>query len=95
MDTDVEENQHGDRELSARLYGGDKEHRIRQEIVLGIGGVRVLRALGIQPSVFHANEGHTAFMPGHRSTSLVKPMAPFITDYDARRIDEYWDLVKP
>ena len=44
MDTDVEENQHGDRELTARLYGGDKEHRIRQEIVLGIGGVRVLRA---------------------------------------------------
>ena len=61
MDTDVEENAPGDRELSARLYGGDKEHRIRQEIVLGIGGVRVLRALGIQPSVFHANEGHTVF----------------------------------
>jgi starch phosphorylase len=48
--------------LTARLYGGDKDHRVRQEIVLGIGGVRVLRSLDLQPSVFHANEGHTAFM---------------------------------
>src|SRR5437870_757112 len=72
MDTDSEENAPGDRELSARLYGGDKEHRIRQEMVLGIGGVRVLRALGIQPSVFHANEGHTAFMLLERTRELVK-----------------------
>ena len=72
MDTDVEENQHGDRELTARLYGGDKEHRVRQEIVLGIGGVRVLRALGIQPTVFHANEGHTAFMLLERTRELVQ-----------------------
>jgi len=72
MDTDVEENPHGDRELSARLYGGDKEHRIRQEIVLGVGGVRVLRALGIQPSVWHANEGHTAFMLLERARELVQ-----------------------
>src|SRR5882672_1765740 len=72
MDTDVEENQSGDRELSARLYGGDKEHRVRQEIVLGVGGVRVLRALGIQPSVFHGNEGHTAFMLLERARELVQ-----------------------
>src|SRR5256714_14925901 len=72
MDTDVEENQQGDRELTARLYGGDKEHRIRQEIVLGVGGVRVLRALGIHPSVFHANEGHTAFMLLERTRELVQ-----------------------
>src|SRR5215467_2611515 len=72
MDTDVEENPHGDRELSARLYGGDKEHRIRQEIVLGVGGVRVLRALGIQPSVWHANEGHTSFMLLERARELVQ-----------------------
>jgi starch phosphorylase len=62
MDTEVDENSPADRELTARLYGGDKDHRVRQEIVLGIGGVRVLRAIGLQPSVFHANEGHTAFM---------------------------------
>jgi glycogen phosphorylase len=72
MDTDFEQNAPIDRELSARLYGGDKEHRIRQEIVLGIGGVRVLRALGIQPNVFHANEGHTAFMLMERVRELVK-----------------------
>src|SRR5262245_53324315 len=72
MDTDVQENQQGDRELSARLYGGDKEHRVRQEIVLGVGGVRVLRALGIQPTVFHANEGHTAFMLLERTRELVQ-----------------------
>src|SRR5499427_2144118 len=72
MDTDVDENQHGDRELTARLYSGDKEHRIRQEIVLGIGGVRTLRALGIQPTVFHANEGHTSFMLLERVRELVQ-----------------------
>jgi starch phosphorylase len=62
MDTDVEGNTAEDRQLSARLYSSDPELRIQQEIVLGIGGVRVLRALGIQPSVWHANEGHSAFM---------------------------------
>ncbi len=61
MDTDVKENAPWDRELSARLYGGDQDLRIRQEIILGIGGVRVLRALGIAPSVWHLNEGHSAF----------------------------------
>jgi starch phosphorylase len=71
MDTDVEENSPDGRGLSARLYGGDKEHRIRQEIVLGIGGVRVLRALGIHPTVFHANEGHTSFLMLERVRELV------------------------
>jgi len=71
MDTEVEENSPADRELTARLYGGDKDHRVRQEMVLGIGGVRVLRALGVQPSVFHANEGHTAFMILERIRELV------------------------
>ncbi|MDH5695216.1 MAG: alpha-glucan family phosphorylase [Dehalococcoidia bacterium] len=60
--TDVEENAPQDRQLSARLYIADRELRIQQELVLGIGGVRVLRALGIQPVIWHANEGHTAFM---------------------------------
>src|SRR5206468_8451676 len=72
MDADVDETCPGDRELTARLYGGDKEHRVRQEIVLGIGGLRVLRALGVQPSVFHANEGHTAFMMLERARELVQ-----------------------
>lgn len=62
LDTDVDENQPWDRELSARLYSGDSETRIRQEMMLGIGGVRALRKLGIAPSVWHMNEGHSAFL---------------------------------
>jgi len=62
LDTDLPENDSRDRELTSQLYSGDVEERIRQEMILGIGGVRVLRALGIQPSVWHMNEGHTAFL---------------------------------
>jgi len=59
---DVDGNIPQDRQLCARLYTADQEQRIQQEIVLGIGGVRTLRALGVKPSVWHANEGHCAFM---------------------------------
>ena len=62
LDTDLEENAPWDRELSARLYGGDRETRIQQEIILGIGGVRALKALGSTPAVWHLNEGHAAFV---------------------------------
>jgi glycogen phosphorylase len=62
LDTDIHPNSPQDRELSARLYGGDHEIRISQEIVLGIGGVRALRELGIAPTVWHMNEGHSAFL---------------------------------
>ena len=62
LDTNVEENNPQDRVLSARLYTSDQEERIRQLIVLGVGGVKALRALKIYPSVWHANEDHTAFM---------------------------------
>ncbi|HXF60456.1 MAG TPA: alpha-glucan family phosphorylase [Caldilineaceae bacterium] len=62
MDTDVPRNAPQDRELSARLYGGDREMRISQEIVLGIGGVRAVFALGYEPAVWHMNEGHSAFL---------------------------------
>jgi glycogen phosphorylase len=71
LDTDLPANAPWDRELSARLYGGDQELRLRQELVLGIGGVRVLRALGIAPRVWHANEGHTAFMMVERVRELM------------------------
>src|SRR2546421_11355551 len=71
MDTDVEPNAPHDRELSARLYGGDHEIRISQEIVLGIGGVRALRALGISPAAWHINEGHAAFLNLERCRELV------------------------
>ncbi|PDW01254.1 alpha-glucan family phosphorylase [Candidatus Chloroploca asiatica] len=62
MDTDIHPNSPQDRELSARLYGGDQEMRISQELVLGIGGVRALRRLGYSPTVWHMNEGHSAFL---------------------------------
>ncbi len=62
LDTNLEENPEQYRQLSARLYVADREQRLQQEIVLGIGGVRVLRALNINPAVWQANEGHTAFM---------------------------------
>lgn len=71
MDTDVAPNAPNDRELSARLYGGDREIRISQEIVLGIGGVRALRALGISPDAWHLNEGHAAFLNLERCRELV------------------------
>jgi starch phosphorylase len=61
LDTDVEENGEEDRKLTSRLYGGDQRTRIRQEIMLGIGGIRALSALGIEPAVIHMNEGHSAF----------------------------------
>jgi starch phosphorylase len=71
MDTDVDPNAPGDRDLSARLYGGNQEIRISQEIVLGIGGVRALRALGLKPAVWHMNEGHAAFLGLERAHELV------------------------
>ncbi len=62
LDTDIEENKPEDRQLSSRLYTAEREQRLQQEILLGIGGVRILRTLGIEPAIWHANEGHTAFM---------------------------------
>lgn len=72
MDTDIHPNAPEDRELSARLYGGDEEMRIAQEMVLGIGGVRALRAMRIEPAVFHMNEGHSAFLVLERAREFVE-----------------------
>jgi starch phosphorylase len=72
LDTDVPENQPKDRVLTQRLYSPDPETRINQEIVLGVGGVRVLRALQINPVVWHMNEGHSAFTTLERVRELVK-----------------------
>jgi starch phosphorylase len=72
LDTDVEGNPDWARRITDALYGGDREHRLRQEIVLGIGGVRVLRALGHEPTVFHMNEGHSAFLQLERLRELVE-----------------------
>jgi len=62
LDTDLEQNAAWDRELTARLYGGGQDTRLQQEIILGLGGVLALRAVGITPAVWHLNEGHAAFV---------------------------------
>jgi starch phosphorylase len=77
LDTDLEENAPWDRELSARLYGGDRETRVQQEILLGVGGVRVLKALGSDPAVFHLNEGHAAFVVLQRIRDLTEHGSSF------------------
>jgi len=77
LDTDLEENAPWDRELSARLYGGDRETRLQQEIILGIGGVRALRALGTDPAVWHLNEGHAAFVVLQRIREMLEQGTSF------------------
>ena len=62
MDSDIEENDEDFRGITLRLYGGDKEMRIRQEIVLGMAGVKALKVLGYEPTVYHMNEGHSSFL---------------------------------
>jgi len=62
LDTNVKTNSAAAREITETLYGGDREMRIRQEIILGVGGVRAFKALGLSPTVYHMNEGHSAFM---------------------------------
>jgi glycogen phosphorylase len=72
LDTDIDDNDHAGRIITDRLYGGDTEHRLRQEILLGIGGVRALQAVGIEPQVFHTNEGHAGFLGFERIRMLVR-----------------------
>jgi starch phosphorylase len=62
LDTNISANRPEDRDVTDQLYGGDREMRIRQEMVLGIGGYRALEALGLEPTVYHMNEGHSAFL---------------------------------
>ena len=77
LDTNLEENHPDDRALLNKLYGGGEDLRLRQEWILGTGGVRVLRALGVEPEVWHANEGHAAFMLLERVRELVAAGAGF------------------
>ena len=72
LDTNIEENEETDRLVTGHLYGGDRETRIVQEMLLGIGGVRLLRKLGIEPSVYHLNEGHSAFLTLELARELIQ-----------------------
>ena len=72
LDTNIEPNRPEDRDITDQLYGGDLDMRIRQEIVLGIGGYRALEALGLEPTVCHMNEGHSAFLALERTRRLME-----------------------
>jgi alpha-glucan phosphorylase-like protein len=72
LDTDIDENDEHYRSITHKLYGGDLENRIRQELILGIGGIRMLEVLGIKPDVYHSNEGHSAFIGLERLRKLVQ-----------------------
>ena len=103
LDCDIELNHPDERAVTDRLYGGDREHRLRQEIVLGIGGVRAVRALGLAPDVWHSNEGHAGFLGLERireyvaggidfekAVELVRPATVFTTHTPlAVAIDEF------
>jgi glycogen phosphorylase/synthase len=72
LDTDLPQNSHEDRNITAFLYDANTENRLKQEMLLGIGGIRALNALGIKPDICHCNEGHAAFLSIERITNLVK-----------------------
>lgn len=72
LDTDIADNSWDDRSITHQLYGGDNEHRLKQEIVLGIGGIRLLEALGEPFDIYHCNEGHAAFMGLERLSNLMQ-----------------------
>ncbi|KAF0202606.1 MAG: starch [Bacteroidetes bacterium] len=72
LDADIEENSDADRFITHQLYGGDWDNRFKQELLLGVGGIRVLNTLGLNPSVFHCNEGHAAFIGIERLRLLVQ-----------------------
>jgi glycogen phosphorylase len=77
LDANIPENAPAEREITARLYGGDREMRIRQELLLGIGGVRALAAVGVVPTVFHLNEGHSVFLQLERLRVLIDAGATY------------------
>jgi glycogen phosphorylase/synthase len=84
LDSDIDENSDEDRFITHRLYGGEWENRLKQEIVLGVGGIRLLDAVGIKPDLFHCNEGHAAFIGIERLRKLVQE--EFFTFYEALEI---------
>ncbi|MBC8319605.1 MAG: alpha-glucan family phosphorylase [Bacteroidetes bacterium] len=72
LDTDIDINSTEDRAITAQLYGGDNEHRLKQELLLGLGGVRLLEGIGLKPTVFHSNEGHSAFSGLERIKNIIE-----------------------
>ncbi|HPZ08554.1 MAG TPA: alpha-glucan family phosphorylase [Candidatus Eremiobacteraeota bacterium] len=97
MDSNIPQNQNKwDRDITGQLYGGGTEMRICQEILLGIGGVRVLQALGIKPDVFHINEGHSAFLCLERMRMLIEEKGlTFLEAYEATMVSNIFTTHTP
>jgi len=95
LDSDVEVNSAADRAICRRLYGGDRTTRLEQEIVLGIGGVRALRALDIAPTVWHINEGHAAFLVLERMRELTSTGTDFDTALEAVAVNTVFTTHTP
>jgi alpha-glucan phosphorylase-like protein len=72
LDTDISDNTDADRAITHHLYGGDWDNRLKQELLLGVGGIRILNALGLKPDIYHCNEGHAAFLGIERLRELVQ-----------------------
>lgn len=95
LDTDVPENTAEDRNITHKLYGGDRHTRITQELVLGIGGARALHRLGFNPTVWHINEGHAAFMILERARMLVEKGLSFTAALEATAINTVFTTHTP
>ena len=95
LDTNVPENTPTHRSITDRLYGGDRDHRIAQEIVLGIGGARVLSELGLQPDVYHLNEGHAAFLIVERLRQMISAVVPMAAALEAVRASNVFTTHTP
>src|SRR5690606_21213924 len=95
LDTDLESNSESDRDIAHHLYGGDRTTRIEQEIVLGVGGVRALGALGLKPTVWHINEGHAAFLVLERTRAHVKQGLDFATALEAVAVNTVFTTHTP
>jgi starch phosphorylase len=95
LDTDLEENTPEDRDIAHQLYGGDRHTRIRQEIILGIGGPRALSAMGLKPTVWHINEGHAAFLILERIRMLRQAGLDFASALEAVAVNTVFTTHTP
>ena len=95
LDTDLPQNRHEDRDIAHQLYGGDRTTRIEQEIILGIGGVRALNAMGLKPTVWHINEGHAAFLVLERVRAMVKQGLDFASALEAVAVNTVFTTHTP
>jgi starch phosphorylase len=95
LDSNVAHNSDGDKSLTARLYESDLDRRIIQEVLLGVGGVRALRAMGYNPSVWHMNEGHAAFLTLERARELVEAGRTYQQAIEKTQVDNIFTTHTP